>query len=92
MIKFARFFRNGIICMAKNLLLAIVFLLIGVLLLSVSIWIRPNGKFPNIHVGKNPAMRRRGIGCVEEQDAQAQFTNRMAVSERGDKYQTINNK
>ncbi|MCQ2126950.1 MAG: hypothetical protein MJZ06_05920 [Bacteroidaceae bacterium] len=68
--------------MLKTLLLAIVFLLTGVALLSVGIWIRKGGKFPNIHVGKNPAMRKRGIGCVETQDAQARMENPMAVRER----------
>ncbi len=70
--------------MLKTLLIAVAFLLAGVALLSVSIWIKPNGKFPNIHVGKNPAMRKRGIGCVEAQDAQTQRHNPMAVSERGE--------
>lgn len=71
--------------MIKTLLIATAFLLLGVALLSVGIWIRPNGKFPNIHVGKNPAMRKRGIGCVEAQDAQAQRVNPLAVNERGRK-------
>ncbi|MCQ2084082.1 MAG: tetraspanin family protein [Bacteroidaceae bacterium] len=68
--------------MFSTFLLAVAFLLAGVALLSVGIWIRKNGRFPNIHVGKNPAMRKRGIGCVETQDAQAQRTNPMAVSEK----------
>jgi hypothetical protein len=51
-------------------------------LLSVSILLKKNGRFPNIHVGKNPAMRKRGIGCVESQDAQAQKSSPLAVNER----------
>lgn len=70
--------------MLKTILIAIVFLLIGVALLSVGIWAKPNGKFPNIHVGRNPAMRKRGIGCVEAQDAQAQRPSRLAVSEKSE--------
>ena len=54
----------------------------GVVLLSVSIWAKKNGRFPNIHVGRNPAMRKRGIGCVEEQDRQERKAkNLMAVEE-----------
>ena len=68
--------------MVRTLLMAIAFLLVGVALLSVSIWARKDGKFPNIHVEKNPAMRKHGIGCVEAQDAQAQKTNPLAVSEK----------
>lgn len=68
--------------MVKTLLMAVAFLLAGVALLSVGIWARKDGKFPNIHVGKNPAMRKRGIGCVEAQDAQAQKPSPLAVKER----------
>lgn len=68
--------------MVKTLLMTVAFLLAGVALLSVSIWVRKDGKFPNIHVGKNPAMRKRGVGCVEAQDAQAQKPSPFAVRER----------
>lgn len=70
--------------MFSTFLIAAVFLLAGVALLSVGIWIRKNGHFPNIHVGKNPAMRKRGIGCVETQDAQARKDNPRAVKERSE--------
>ena len=58
--------------MWKMFLAVTLLLLAAVALLSVNMLLRKNGKFPNIHVGRNPAMRKRGIGCVEEQDAQAQ--------------------
>ena len=68
--------------MWKTFLTVILFLLAAVVLLSVSILLKKNGKFPNIHVGSNPAMRKRGIGCVESQDRQARKYNPMAVNER----------
>ena len=68
--------------MWKTFLTVTILLLIAVILLSVSILIKKNGKFPNIHVGSNPAMRKRHIGCVESQDKQAQKRNPMAVSEK----------
>jgi hypothetical protein len=68
--------------MWKTFLTVILFLLAAVVLLSVTILLKKNGRFPNIHVGKNPAMRKRGIGCVESQDAQAQKSNPMAVTEK----------
>ena len=68
--------------MWKTFLTVTTLLLIAVILLSVSILIKKNGKFPNIHVGSNPAMRKRHIGCVESQDKQAQKSNPMAVSEK----------
>lgn len=68
--------------MWKTFLTVIILLLVAVVLLSVSILLKKNGKFPNIHVGRNPAMRKQGIGCVEEQDKQAQKSNPMAVNEK----------
>lgn len=68
--------------MWKTFFTVILFLLAAVVLLSVTILLKKNGRFPNIHVGKNPAMRKRGIGCVESQDAQAQKSNPMAVTEK----------
>lgn len=68
--------------MWKTFLTVTILLLVAVVLLSVSILIKKNGKFPNIHVGSNPAMRKRHIGCVESQDKQAQKSNPLAVSEK----------
>lgn len=68
--------------MWKTFLTVALILLAAVALLSVNILLKKNGKFPNIHVGSNPAMRKRGIGCVESQDKQAQKSNPMAVKEK----------
>jgi len=68
--------------MWKTFLTVTLLLLAAVAFLSVNMLLRKNGKFPNIHVGRNPAMRKRGIGCVEEQDAQARRDNPLAVNER----------
>ena len=68
--------------MWKTFLTVALFLLAAVVLLSVSILIKKNGRFPNIHVGRNHAMRKRNIGCVEEQDREAQRVNPLAVNEK----------
>ena len=68
--------------MWKTFLTVVLFLFAAVLLMSVSILLKKNGKFPNIHVGRNPAMRKRNIGCVEEQDKEAQRVNPLAVNEK----------
>ena len=68
--------------MWKTFLTVVLFLFAAVLLMSVSILLKKNGKFPNIHVGRNPAMRKRHIGCVEEQDREAQKVNPLAVNEK----------
>ena len=68
--------------MWKTFLTVVVLLLVAVVLFSANILIKKNGKFPNIHVGSNPAMRKHKIGCVESQDKQAQKSNPLAVSEK----------
>ena len=68
--------------MWKTYLTVALLVLAAVALLSVSILLKKNGRFPNIHVGSNPAMRKRGRGCVEEQDKQARKSNPMAVNEQ----------
>ena len=71
--------------MWKTFLTVVLLLLAAVALLSANILLKKNGKFPNIHVGRNPAMRKRKIGCVESQEAQAQKSNPLAVSEKSSK-------
>lgn len=53
-------------------------LAVVVLLLSVSIILKPNGRFPSTHVGSNPAMRERGIACHTSQHRDAQLAKGLA--------------
>ena len=57
---------------------------ICIALLSIKIILEKNGKFPNIHVGGNKEMQKRGIGCVQSQDKAAQKANRHAIPEHRD--------
>lgn len=41
------------------------------LLLSVRVILRKNGRFSSQHLGDNPAMRKRNIGCVVSEDYKA---------------------
>lgn len=68
--------------MLKTMLMVMLLLGAGMVLLSVTILIKKNGRFPNTHVGSNPAMRKHKVGCVQSQDFQARRDNRMAVSEK----------
>lgn len=54
---------------------------VSVVLLSITIIIKKNGRFPNTHVGGSKAMRKRGIKCVQSQDKDARRENNMAVKE-----------
>jgi hypothetical protein len=58
--------------MLYAILISAVLLFIAVLLLGVRIFFVKDGKFPNIHIGGNKALRDKGVGCATTQDRQAQ--------------------
>ncbi len=65
--------------MLETILISVLIVASCVALLAIGILIK--GKFPNIHVGGNKAMRERGIGCVQSQDYEARRTKTWNVSE-----------
>lgn len=55
---------------------------ICIILLAIQILLKKQGRFPNIHVSNNPAMRKNGIKCVQAQDREAQLKkNKINVHE-----------
>ena len=68
--------------MIKTLLLTTLIVAICMVLMAVTILLKKNGRFPNIHVGSNEEMRKRGIKCVEAQDKDARRDNPHAIPER----------
>jgi hypothetical protein len=68
--------------MFKTLLFALLIIAISMALLSITIIIKKNGRFPNIHIGGSRAMRKRGIKCAQSQDRDARKENPMKVKER----------
>lgn len=68
--------------MIKVLLLTTLIVAICMVLMAITILLKKNGRFPNIHVGTNKHMRQRGIGCVETQDKLARLENPHAIPER----------
>ena len=48
----------------------ITFILLGVALvgLGMTILIKKNGQFPETHIGKNKALKKRGIHCANTTD------------------------
>ena len=72
---------TNIMEMFKTLLFTLLIIAISVALLSITIIIKKNGRFPNTHVGGNKHMRKRGIKCVQSQDRDARKENPMAVNE-----------
>ena len=68
--------------MVKTILITMLIVAICIALLSVKILFKKNGRFPNTHVSGSKAMRKRGIGCVQSQDREAQILNPHAIAER----------
>ncbi len=73
----------------KLFLLTLAAVALCVLLLSVRLFF--GRAFVQTHVGGNKLMRRRGIGCVQTQDAQARSKRRKGVREREERIQSSHN-
>lgn len=67
--------------MFKTILFALLIIAISFVLLAITIIIKKNGRFPNIHIGSNKNMRQRGIKCAQSQDRDARKENPMRVKE-----------
>lgn len=52
------------------IIFVIVLILLGLALigLGISLIVKKNGKFPETHIGKNKAMKERGIHCANTTD------------------------
>lgn len=55
-------------------------LLMAVVLLSVRIILKKNGRFRSMHISDSRAMRERGIGCVQSQDREARRPKEMKIN------------
>lgn len=56
----------------KVLLLTIVILAIAFVGFAISILIKKNGRFPELHIGKNKHLQEKGIACATSQDKMEQ--------------------
>ena len=70
-IKSLIFVSANIIKMLEILIVSMVILLICFALLGITVIVKKNGRFPNTHVGGNPALQRKGIKCAQDQDFEA---------------------
>ena len=66
--------------MLKTILLSLVVPLVILLIAVLTMAFRPlfgkGGRFPNIHIGGNKALKQRGITCATSQDREAQNSNK----------------
>lgn len=67
--------------MLETLLITLVIVAICVVLLGVKIFFVKGGKFPNMHVSGNKALRDKGIGCAQSQDREAQRKKPFSIDE-----------
>ena len=68
--------------MVRLFLISLLIIAVCMVLMSITILIKRNGRFPNTHVCGNKYLRRQGITSAQTQDKQAQRENRMAVKEK----------
>jgi hypothetical protein len=52
----------------KLMILSVFFLAVAGIGFGISILLKPGGKFPETHVGRNREMRKRGIKCAQQTD------------------------
>lgn len=64
--------------MMKLFLLCIVAMALVVLLLSVRVLLRRDGRFPSSHVGSQKPLRDKGISCHTSQHREAQMHRNLA--------------
>lgn len=67
--------------MLNTILITLLIVAVCIILLSVKVLFVKGGKFPNGHVSGNKAMQKRGIGCVQSQDREAQQKSRFSLDE-----------
>lgn len=69
--------------MLQTLVIPLVIITLCLLLLCIRLFFgRP---FVSTHVGDNPHMRRKGIGCVESMDAQLRKRGDRGISEKSER-------
>ena len=55
-----------------TILISVIIVFAAVTLLGIKIFFSKKGKFPNIHIGGNKALKKQGISCATTQDREAQ--------------------
>lgn len=64
---------------------------VAVLLLGVQTFFSKRKKFPNTHVGGNKALNKKGIYCVQTQDAMARRSVQAKSSKSSEEADLIDN-
>ncbi len=57
------------------IILAIILVALAVVGLAISMILKKDGKFPELHIGRNKHLKERGISCATSQDKMARKGN-----------------
>lgn len=75
--------------MLDTIFITVLIVAICVALLCIGIFIK--GRFPNMHVSGNKALRKQGVGCIQSQDREARRPNKRAIAEVEKPEKRVNN-
>jgi len=63
----------------KVLLLTILILAVSFIGFAISILIKKNGRFPELHIGANKDLKKKGIACATSQDKMEQLKLKKSI-------------
>ena len=78
--------------MIEIFLLSTLIIAISMAFLCVKLIVRKDGRFTSQHIHDSKAMKSKGIGCVLEQDREAQRSVGFVVTEAGRRKERSGNK
>ncbi len=64
----------------KVILLSVGMMAIVFILMAIKTLLKKNGAFPNLHIGGNPEMKKRGIHCAQTTD-KLEFNDRRNIND-----------
>ena len=77
--------------MWQTIVISVLFVALAAALLAVRILCVRGGQFPKTHISQQPALRDRGITCVQSQDREARRRQGLyATAEKQQHHTTVN--
>lgn len=68
--------RTKVTKMIYTLVISLIIIACAILLLGIRVFFVKGGKFPNLHIDGNKALRKKGIHCAKSQDLAARKAGR----------------
>lgn len=64
--------------MLNTILITVLIIAVAVVLLGIRVFFVKNGKFPDMHIGHNAELKKRGISCAATTDAEQRNRKNLA--------------